>query len=44
MPNTNKQRSRSGLCERVIRRDATETEGLEYQIDIDLHVLKAYKS
>ena len=27
-PNTNEQRSRSGLCERVIRREATETEGL----------------
>ena len=29
-PNTSKQRSRSGLCERVIRREATETEGLIY--------------
>ena len=27
-PNTNEQRSRSGLCEKVIRREATETEGL----------------
>ena len=27
-PNTNEQRSRSGLCERVFRREATETEGL----------------
>ena len=27
-PNTNKQRLRSGLCERVARREATETEGL----------------
>ena len=27
-PNTKKQRSRSRLCERVIRREATETEGL----------------
>ena len=27
-PNTSEQRSRSGLCERVIRREATETEGL----------------
>ena len=26
--NTSEQRSRSGLCERVIRREATETEGL----------------
>ena len=26
-PNTNEQRSRSGLCERVIRREETETEG-----------------
>ena len=29
-PNTSEQRSRSGLCERVIRREATETEGLIY--------------
>ena len=29
-PNTSEQRSRSGLCERVIRREATETEGLVY--------------
>ena len=28
--NTNEQRSRSGFCERVIRREATETEGLVY--------------
>ena len=28
--NTNEQRSRSGLCERVIHREATETEGLVY--------------
>ena len=27
-PNTNEQRWRSGLCERVIRCEATETEGL----------------
>ena len=27
-PNTSEQRSRSGLCEEVIRREATETEGL----------------
>ena len=27
-PNTSEQRSRSGLCEGVIRREATETEGL----------------
>ena len=27
-PNTNEQRSRSGLCESVTRREATETEGL----------------
>ena len=27
-PNTIEQRSRSGLCEGVIRREATETEGL----------------
>ena len=27
-PNTNEQRSRNGLRERVIRREATETEGL----------------
>ena len=27
-PNTSEQRSRSGLCKRVIRREATETEGL----------------
>ena len=26
--NTNEQRSQSDLCERVIRREATETEGL----------------
>ena len=30
MANTNEQRSRSDLCERVIRREATETEGLVY--------------
>ena len=30
MPNMNEQRSRSGLCERVIRRKATETEGIVY--------------
>ena len=29
-PNTKEPRSRSGLCERVIRREATETEGLVY--------------
>ena len=29
-PNTSEQRSRSGLCEGVIRREATETEGLVY--------------
>ena len=29
-PNTSEQRSRSGLCKRVIRRAATETEGLVY--------------
>ena len=29
-PNTSIQRSRSGLCERVIRREETETEGLIY--------------
>ena len=28
MSNTNKQRSQSDLCKRVIRRKATETEGL----------------
>ena len=28
MPNTSEQMSRSGLCEGVIRREATETEGL----------------
>ena len=28
--NTNEQRSQIGLCERVIRREATETEGLAY--------------
>ena len=28
VPNMNEQRSRSGLCEGVIRREATETEGL----------------
>ena len=27
-PKTSEQRSRSGLCEGVIRREATETEGL----------------
>ena len=27
-PNTNEQRSRNALCERVIRREATKTEGL----------------
>ena len=27
-PNTSEQRSRSRLCKRVIRREATETEGL----------------
>ena len=27
-PNTSEQRSRSGLCEGVIRREANETEGL----------------
>ena len=27
-PNTSEQRSRSGLCEGVIRREATETKGL----------------
>ena len=27
-PDMNEHRSRSGLCERVIRREATETEGL----------------
>ena len=27
-PNTNEQRLRSGLCEKVTRREATETEGL----------------
>ena len=32
MSNTNEQRSRSDLCERVIRRKATETEGLVLQI------------
>ena len=31
-PNTSEQRSRSGLCKRVIRREATETEGLVYCI------------
>ena len=30
MPNTSEQRSRSGLCKRVIRREATETEGLVF--------------
>ena len=30
MPNMSEQRSRSGLCEGVIRREATETEGLVY--------------
>ena len=30
VPNTNEQRSRSGLCERVIRQEATETEGSLY--------------
>ena len=29
-PNTSEQRSRSGLCKRVIRREANETEGLVY--------------
>ena len=29
-PNMNEQRSRSGLCERVIRREATESEGLVF--------------
>ena len=29
-PNTSEQRSRSGLCEGVIRREATETEGLVF--------------
>ena len=29
-PETSEQRSRSGLCEGVIRREATETEGLVY--------------
>ena len=29
-PNTSEQRSRSGLCKRLIRREATETEGLVY--------------
>ena len=34
MPNTNEQRPQSGLCERVISREATETEteGLVYNI------------
>ena len=31
-PNTSEQRSRSGLCEGVIRREATETEGLVYRV------------
>ena len=32
--NTNEQRSRSGLCERQIRREATETKGLvNYKYD-----------
>ena len=30
--NTSEQRSRSGLCEGVIRREATETEGLVLEI------------
>ena len=29
-PNTNKKGLRRGLCERVIRREATEIEGLVY--------------
>ena len=32
MPNTSEKRSRSGLCKRVIRREATETEGLVYTV------------
>ena len=30
MPNTSEQRSRSGICEGVIHREATEIEGLVY--------------
>ena len=33
-PNTSEQRSRSGLCEGVIRREATETEGLVTYINL----------
>ena len=31
-PNTNKQRPQSGLCERGIRREANETEGLVHKL------------
>ena len=34
--NTSEQRSRSGLCKRVIRREATETEGLVFITSQDL--------
>ena len=33
-PNTSEQRSRSSLCEGVIRREATETEGLVLYITV----------
>ena len=44
-PNTSEQRSRSGLCNRVIRREATETEGLVICNTrlIDLEVKFRYK-
>ena len=38
MPNKSEQRSRSGLCEGVIRREATETKGLVNTITIYLLV------
>ena len=41
MPNTNEQRLRSSLCERVIHREATKTEGLVY-IDVLFTCHKKY--
>ena len=41
-PNTNEQRSRSGLCERVIRREATETKGLVLYIYCDIYHIDSF--
>ena len=41
-PNTSEQRSRSGLCKRVIRREAAETEGLVFNKFLQVSLVKSH--